>query len=196
MAEELEPITVVVADDHDVVWIGLVGAARVGGGRPIRLRGHATNAAALLQIVEQQPPDVVVLDLALGDGSDPGRTVKRVVDVGSRVLVYSVLDNPRHIRSALAAGAHGLSRKSEPVQVTIEKLRQVAQGQTLVNAEVLEMIDGDTDFVRARLSDREREVLVLYVSGLEISQIAQQLFVTENSAREYLRRIRAKYSEA
>nr|WP_232531152.1 helix-turn-helix transcriptional regulator [Microlunatus antarcticus] len=57
------------------------------------------------------------------------------------------------------------------------------------------MIDGDTDFVRARLSEREREVLVLYVSGLEISQIAQQLFVTENSAREYLRRIRAKYTE-
>ena len=58
------------------------------------------------------------------------------------------------------------------------------------------MIDGDADFVRARLSDREREVLVLYVSGLEISQIAQQLFVTENSTREYLRRIRAKYTEA
>jgi DNA-binding NarL/FixJ family response regulator len=190
-----EPISVVVADDHDVVWIGLVAAARLGAGRPIRLRGHATNAATLLEIVEQQPPDVVVLDLVLGDGSDPGATVSRVVAAGSRVLVYSVLDNPRLIRSALAAGAHGLSRKSEPVGVTVDKLRQVAQGQTLVSPEILAMIDGDADFVRARLSEREREVLVLYVSGLEISQIAHQLFVTENSAREYLRRIRAKYTE-
>ena len=107
-----------------------------------------------------------------------------------------MLDNPRLIRRALAAGAHGLSRKSEPVAVTLDKLRQVASGLTLVSAEILAMIDGDADFVRARLSDREREVLVLYVSGLEISQIAQQLFVTDNSAREYLRRIRAKYSEA
>lgn len=195
MVRDATPITVVVADDHDVVWIGLVAAARLGNGRPLRLRGHATNAAALLAIVEQQAPDVVVLDLVLGDGSDPGDTVARVVAAGSRVLVYSVLDNPRLIRSALAAGAHGLSRKSEPVQVTVDKLRQVAAGQTLVSPEILAMIDGDTDFVRARLSEREREVLVLYVSGLEISQIAQQLFVTENSAREYLRRIRAKYSE-
>ena len=196
MAADLEPITVVVADDHDVVWIGLVAAARAGTGRPIRLRGHATSAAALLELVRQQPPDVVVLDLVLGDGSDPGETVARVVAAGCRVLVYSVLDNPRLIRSALAAGAHGLSRKSEPVGVTVDKLRQVAAGQTLLSAEILSMIDGDADFVRARLSDREREVLVLYVSGLEIAQIAAQLFVTENSAREYLRRIRAKYSEA
>ena len=112
------------------------------------------------------------------------------------MLVYSVLDNPRLIRSALAGGAHGLSRKSEPVQVTMDKIRQVAAGHPLLSAELLAMIDGDADFVRARLSEREREVLVLYVSGLEISQIAQQLFVTENSTREYLRRIRAKYTEA
>jgi DNA-binding NarL/FixJ family response regulator len=196
VAAETDPITVLVADDHDVVWIGLVGAARVRHGRPVRLRGHATNATTLLAMVEQQPPDVVVLDLALGDGSDPGDTVARLVGAGVRVLVYSVLDNPRLIRSALASGAHGLSRKSEPVQLTLDKVRQVAQGQTLVSPEILSMIDGDADFVRARLSDREREVLVLYVSGLEISQIAQQLFVTENSAREYLRRIRAKYTEA
>jgi DNA-binding NarL/FixJ family response regulator len=193
---DVDAISVVVCDDHDVVWIGLVGAARLGPGRPVQLRGHAPDATSLLRIVAEEPPDVVVLDLALGDGSDPGDTVAHVVASGCRVLVYSVLDNPRLIRRALAAGAHGLSRKSEPVQLTLDKLRQVAQGQTLVSAEILSMIDGDADFVRARLSDREREVLVLYVAGLEIAQIAQRLFVTENSAREYLRRIRAKYSEA
>ena len=196
MTGDVRPITAVVADDHDVVWIGLVGAARVGAGRSVRLRGHAANAAALLAMVEREPVDVVVLDLALGDGSDPGETVARLVAAGCRVLVYSVLDNPRLIRSALAAGAHGLSRKSEPVQATMDKIRQVAHGETLLTPELLAMIDGDADFVRARLSDREREVLVLYVSGLEISQIAQQLFVTENSTREYLRRIRGKYTEA
>ncbi|WP_091179613.1 response regulator transcription factor [Microlunatus flavus] len=189
-------MSVVVCDDHDVVWVGLLGAARAASGRPVRLRGHATDAGRLLALVEQQPPDVVVLDLALGDGSDPGETVARVIAAGSRVLVYSVLDSPRLIRRALAAGAHGLSHKSEPVHLTLDKIRQVASGQILLSPDVLSMIDGDADFVRARLSDREREVLVLYVSGVEIAQIAAQLFVTENSAREYLRRIRAKYTEA
>ena len=196
MLDDGQPVSVVVADDHDIVRVGLVGAARVAPGRPVRLQGHATDARSLLALVDQQPPDVVVLDLALGDGSDPGETVSHVIAAGCRVLVYSVLDNPRLIRRALAAGAHGLSRKSEPVQVTLDKIRQVASGQILVSPEILEMIDGDADFVRARLSDREREVLVLYVSGVEIAQIAAQLFVTENSAREYLRRIRGKYTEA
>lgn len=196
-AGEPEPITVVIADDHDVVRIGLGGALRAGGrGRPVRLLGHATTAVGLLGLVRRQPCDVVVLDLVLGDGSDPGQTVAGVIEHGCRVLVYSVADDPRLVRRALAAGAHGLSRKSEPVAVTLEKIALVAAGQTLVSAEILAMIDGDTEFVHARLSEREREVLVLYVSGLEVPQIAQQLYVTENSAKEYLRRIRAKYSEA
>ena len=194
-AGEAEPIAVVVADDHDVVRIGRAGAfRRADRGRPLRLVGHATTAAGLLEVVRRQPCDVVLLDLALGDRSDPADTVGRLLDHGCRVLVYSVGDDPRLVRRALAAGAHGLSRKSEPVAVTVDKIRLVAQGQILVSAEILAMIDGDAEFVRARLSEREREVLVLYVSGLEVPQIAQQLYLTENSAKEYLRRVRAKYS--
>jgi DNA-binding NarL/FixJ family response regulator len=49
--------------------------------------------------------------------------------------------------------------------------------------------------VEAKLSSREREVLTLYVSGIDVPQIARRLFITENSAKEYLRRIRTKYSE-
>ena len=191
----VNPVQVVVADDHDVVRIGLSSAFRLTDrGRPVRLAGHATTAAGLLEVVRRAPCDVVLLDLVLGDGSDPGDTVARLLDHGCRVLVYSVGDDPRLVRRVLAAGAHGLSRKSEPVAVTVEKIRLVAQGQVLVSAEILAMIDGDAEFVRARLSEREREVLVLYVSGLEVPQIAQQLYLTENSAKEYLRRVRAKYS--
>ena len=95
----------------------------------------------------------------------------------------------------LAAGAHGLSRKSEPVEHTLEKIRAIAAGEQLISPEILAVIDGDPSFVEARLSEREREVLILYVTGLEVPQIARQLFVTNDTAKEYLKRIRAKYNE-
>lgn len=190
-------ISVIVVDDHDVVRIGLAGAVRALPKQPpLRLVGQARTAAELFALLQERPCDVVVLDLSLGDGSDPVDTVRAVIARGKRVLIYSVGDDTRLIRRVLSAGAHGLSHKSEPIETTVDKIRLVAEGRLLVSPEILAMIDGDIGFVEAKLSAREREVLVLYVSGLDVPQIAQRLFITENSAKEYLRRVRVKYSEA
>ncbi len=180
-----------------MVRIGLSSAlSAFGGAPPIRLVGQASTAAELTALLEKQHCDVVVLDLGLDDGSDPSETVRALVRRGVRVLVYSIADDARLVRRALAAGAHGLSHKAEPIEQTVDKIRLVAEGHLLVSPEILQMIDGDIGFVEAKLSAREQEVLVLYVSGLDVPQIAGQLFITENSAKEYLRRVRGKYSEA
>ncbi len=190
-------IRMIILDDHDVVRVGLASALRgVRRETGIELVGQARTADELEAVLADQPCDVVVLDLALGDGSDPAATVTGLVDRGYRVLVYSIADDSRQVGRTLAAGAQGLSRKSEPIEATLEKIRLVADGHVLVSQEILAVIDRDATFVEAKLSQREREVLVLYVSGLEVPQISHQLFITENSAKEYLRRIRTKYSEA
>ena len=189
-------VSIIVVDDHDVVRVGLASALRPANRPGIKLVAEARTLAELERALSRHVCDVVVLDLALGDGSDPARTVRDLVDRGYRVLIYSIADDPRLVGRAVAAGAHGLSRKSEPIGVTLEKVRLVAEGHVLLSQEILAVIDADAGFVEAKLSQREREVLVLYVSGLEVPQIAHQLFITENSAKEYLRRIRTKYSEA
>ena len=150
-----------------MTWFGSgwPSALRATSRPGIRLVAEARTTAELERVLSGQVCDVVVLDLALGDGSDPAKTVRDLVDRGYRVLIYSIADDPRLVGRALAAGAHGLSRKSEPIEVTLEKIRLVADGHVLLSQEILAVIDADAGFVEAKLSQREREVLVLYVSG-------------------------------
>ena len=194
--EPSDSIRVVVVDDHVAVRAGLAGSlGRLPTTAGLSVVAQARTATDLQRVIKENACDVIVLDLVLDDGSDPAETVAELVASGYRVLVYSIADNPRLVRRALAAGAHGLSRKSDSLAETADKIRQVARGHTLVSTEILAMIDGDQSFVEAKLSSREREVLTLYVSGIDVPQIARRLFITENSAKEYLRRIRTKYSE-
>ena len=150
-------------DDHDVVRVGLASALRPANRPGIKLVAEARTLAELERALSRHVCDVVVLDLALGDGSDPARTVRDLVDRGYRVLIYSIADDPRLVGRAVAAGAHGLSRKSEPIGVTLEKVRLAAEGHVLLSQEILAVIDADAGFVEAKLSQREREVLVLDV---------------------------------
>jgi DNA-binding NarL/FixJ family response regulator len=189
------PVRVVLVDDHDVVRIGLRGRLQgpdVGG--VVEVVGSAGSVEGMRAVLARRRCDVVVLDLALDDGSDPAATVRWLVDQDVRVLIYSIADDAAVLRQVLASGASGLSRKSEPIEETVAKILLVAQGQDVVSPEVLALIDGDAAFTQARLSDREREVLVLYVSGLDVAQIGRRLYLTENSVKEYLRRVRSKYS--
>ena len=77
---------------------------------------------------------------------------------------------------------------------TIEAIVAVAGGQQAISQEILAAIEGDSDYVAAALGAREREVLSLYAAGLEIPEVARTLYITENSVKEYLKRIRAKYT--
>ena len=138
--------------------------------------------------------DVVLLDLQLGDGSDPKDNTEVLRAAGHRVLVYSVADNARLVRRALAGGADGVRRKAEPITETIAAILAVAGGRQAFSAEVLAALEGDAAWVAAALGPREREVLTRYAAGLEIPEIGRRLFITENSVKEYLKRIRAKYT--
>lgn len=98
-------------------------------------------------------------------------------------------------RRALAGGAEGVCRKAEPVAQTIEAILAVHSGQQVISQKELAAIEGDAGYVAAALGPREREVLSLYAAGLEIPAIGRTLYITENSVKEYLKRIRAKYTQ-
>jgi DNA-binding NarL/FixJ family response regulator len=142
-----EQIRVVVVDDHVAVRLGLAGSlGRLPTTAGLRVVAQARTATDLKRVLKENACDVIVLDLVLDDMSDPADTVAELVANDYRVLIYSIADNPRLIRRALAAGAHGLSRKSESLAETADKIRQVARGQTLVSTEILAMIDVRTKY--------------------------------------------------
>ncbi len=188
-----QTIRTAIIDDHEAIRLG-IGAA---------LQEHAAGSVQVVSshetvtefLVDEVDADVVLLDLSLADESDPKENVERLTEVGYRILVYSIADNIRLVRRALAGGADGVCRKAEPIAQTIESLRLVAEGQMVLSQEMLAAIESDTGYVAANLGPREKQVLSLYAAGLEIPEVAHQLYITENSVKEYLKRIRVKYTQ-
>jgi DNA-binding NarL/FixJ family response regulator len=187
-------IVVAIIDDHEAIRVGLSAALRAAD-RPLRVEEGAATVPEFLAAARSPGADVVLLDLNLGDGSDPKDNAEALRVEGYRVLVYSIADNVRMLRRALAGGADGVCRKAEPIAETVEAIVSVAAGRQVISQEILAAIEGDAHYVAAALGRREREVLSLYAAGLEIPQIGRALYITENSVKEYLKRIRAKYTQ-
>ncbi len=187
-----DPIRAAIIDDHEAIRVGM-GAAL--GACPDEVVLVASAATVQEYLALEPDAEVVLLDLMLADSSDPKDNAEALRAAGYRVLVYSIADNVRLLRRALAGGADGVCRKADPVCDTVAAIVEVAHGRQAISQEVLAAIEGDTHYVAASLGPREREVLSLYAAGLEIPGIARTLYITENSVKEYLKRIRAKYTQ-
>lgn len=186
------PIRTAIIDDHEAIRYGMQAAFDRADDPRVELVGAASTVDEFLHL--RSDAEVVLLDLRLADDSDPQANVETLEGRGYQVVVYSIADNTRLLRRALAGGAHGVCRKAEPIAATIEAIVAVAEGQQVISQEILAAIEGDSEYVAAALGAREREVLSLYAAGLEIPEVARTLYITENSVKEYLKRIRAKYT--
>ncbi|MFP7759706.1 response regulator [Marisediminicola sp. LYQ134] len=185
-------VRVSVVDDHESVRLG-VKAACIDAGFTFVVA--AASVDEFVAELGDKECDVVVLDLSLGDGSTVTDNVKRVQAVGAAVLVHSIADRVASVREALAAGAAGVIPKSSATSTVISAVATVARGEVLNNLEWATAIDADSDFAKAQLGRREREILHLYASGFPLKLAAQQLGIGYSTAREYLDRIRVKYVE-
>ncbi|TDW30668.1 response regulator [Cryobacterium psychrophilum] len=191
-ASDQKQIRVAIVDDHESVQLGLKGACENSGYTVIFT---AATVRDLVTGLAGRVCDVIVLDLALGDGSVVTDNVKLAQSTGSAVLVHSIADRVASVREALAAGAAGVIPKSSPTATVMAAVAAVAHGDVLNNLEWATAIDADRDFAKAQLGRRERDVLHLYASGLPLKMVALQLGIAHSTAREYLDRIRVKYVE-
>lgn len=185
-------VRVAVVDDHESVRLGLMAACIRQG---YTFVDDGANVAELVEKLKGRECDVVVLDLSLGDGKSITDNVKEIQATGAGVLIHSIADRVAGVREALAAGAAGVIPKSAATATVMAAIRTVAHGDVLNNLEWASAIDADTEFAKAQLGRRERDVLNLYASGLPLRMVAEQLGIATSTAREYLDRIRVKYVE-
>jgi DNA-binding NarL/FixJ family response regulator len=185
-------VRVAIVDDHESVRLGLQAACLEAGYTVV------SAGATVADVIAGLPADgcdIVVLDLSLGDGSSVTENVKAAQASGAGVLVHSIADRVASVREALAAGAAGVIPKSAPTTTVISAIHAVATGEVLNNLEWASAIDADSEFAKAQLGRRERDVLHLYASGLPLKAVAMQLGIAHSTAREYLDRVRTKYVE-
>ncbi|MBC7724676.1 MAG: response regulator transcription factor [Burkholderiaceae bacterium] len=191
-ATSAQSVRVAVVDDHEAVRLGLKAACIDAG---FEFVVAAASVGEFVETLAGRECDVVVLDLSLGDGSSVTDNVKRVQAIGAAVLIHSIADRVASVREALAAGAAGVIPKSSAMKTVMSAVETVAHGEVLNNLEWATAIDADSDFAKAQLGRREREILHLYASGFPLKLAAQQLGIGYSTAREYLDRIRMKYVE-
>lgn len=157
----------------------------------------AIVAASVDELLESGAgrPDVVLLNPLLRAEPDPAVNVQRLIAAGSRVLVIDGSAELSMVAPCLAAGAHGYLTRDHDMAALAVTMRSIAAGG---NA----WLPGPTRAPGRRgpgrppLSEREHRVLMAYVSGLTLDSAARSLGISPETARTYLKRVKAKYRRA
>jgi DNA-binding NarL/FixJ family response regulator len=194
--------TVLLVDDEPLVRLGfsMVLAAH----DDLRIVGEAGNGAEAVELAGRLRPDVVVMDVRM-PVLDGVAATRRIVSAGlpSRIVVLTTFDLDEYAFAALQAGASGfLLKNTEPAEL-VAAIRTVARGDAVVTPRVtrrlletfagqLPTADRTTDPRLARLTDREREVLVQVATGRSNAEIAAELTLSELTVKTHVGRILTK----
>jgi len=138
--------------------------------------------------------DVVLLNPLLRTDPDPAVNVRRLIDAGHRVLVIDGSADLGMVARSLAAGAHGYLTRDHDTAALASTLRAIAAGGTAWSSGPTRA-PGATSPGRPPLSEREHDVLMAYVSGLTLDSVARSLGISTETARTYLKRVKAKYHQ-
>ncbi|MEV5155665.1 response regulator transcription factor [Streptomyces werraensis] len=197
--ERLQPIRVLVVDDHAVVRQGM--RAFLSLQADMRVVGEARDAQAALDFlatatVRDVMPNVVLMDLVMPrlDGVSGIRTIKKLYP-GIEVVAMTSFSETERVRAALAAGAAGYLLKDAEADEVATAIRAAAAGETHLDTAVARKITraltGVSEGVSS-LSQREREVLVLVADGYSNRDIAEALTISERTARTHVSSILLK----
>jgi DNA-binding NarL/FixJ family response regulator len=173
----------------------------------IEVVGEAGDGEEGVALAGRSNPDVVLMDIRMPviDGVEATRRIV-CANPEVRVLILTTFDLDEYAFGALAAGASGFLLKDVRPEELVTGIRTVASGDAVVSpritrrlldecAHLLETSDGDSDrgvAAMAKLTDREREVLVAVADGLSNAEIAQRLFVSEATIKSHVGRILGK----
>ena len=189
MPEDSE-ITVLIADDHEVVREGLRLALLRSS--HIRVVGEAPDGETAVALAERRRPDVVIMDLRMPqmDGIEATEEiVARVPD--TRVLVFTAYSERALLQRGLESGAHGYVLKETPHDTLLKAIEKVAGGETFVDPALIPSLATGKDG-QDILTQREREILQLLADGMSNAEVATQLFISQETVKSHVRHILAK----
>lgn len=190
---------VLIVDDQEVVREGM--RAILGTVPGIEVLDVASNGAEAVEMAPALDPDVILMDLNMPimNGVEATRALQAIrPDI--KILVLTTYDAEEWVLDAVRAGASGYMLKDAPRERLIEAIKGTAAGESHVDPGVAGNLmaraavsDGAASSnVAADLSERELDVLRLLGNGMSNAAIAEQLFLSEGTVRNYVSSILAK----
>jgi two-component system response regulator NreC len=194
----MEPIRILLVDDHAVVRAGLRALLELEP--DLRVVGEAGTGDAGVALARELAPDVVVMDLEMPGAGGLEATRRLARDLPSaRVLVLTAHGEPEWLMPVLEAGGRGILTKHCADRDLAAAVRAVAAGEAHLVPEVARVLasalrtprrEAEADL--ARLSGREREVLTLTAGGFSSTEIGERLSLSHKTVETYRERLMEK----
>jgi DNA-binding NarL/FixJ family response regulator len=183
MPERSQTIRVLIVDDHPVVRFGL--RTMLESEENIRVTGMAGSAKEALLEVQRAQPDVVLMDLRMPEmeGTEAIAELRRI-QPDIRILVLTNYEADEDILRALQAGAMGYLLKNTPQEDIVQAVERVYENKRCVPPNIAQRLLETVG--RKELSQRELEVLTLVAMGLSNKEIAQNLSISDKTARNHV----------
>ena len=192
-------IRVALVDDDILIREGL--RMIIDRADDLQVVATAGDGEEALRMAREHRPDVMLMDVRMPvlDGIEATRRITES-ETSPRVIILTTFELDEYVFEALRAGASGfLLKRTEPEQL-VAAVRVVAGGEALLSPSVTRRLIAE--FTRrpqmgsnvrlAELTEREREVLHLIARGLSNQELADQLFIADNSVKTHVKRIFTK----
>jgi len=193
------PITVLIADDHEVSRIGI--RHMLSKDPDVEIVGEATDGGQAILLTQERQPQVVLMDvrMPLMSGIDALKRIKRENQSTSVIMLSAASDTPI-IRSSLEHGADGYLTKDVSSEELTHAVRSVATGERILSATVRRTLDQQqpeevpsiSSKLHSTLTRREHEIVSHVAAGLTSQEIAEQLGISRRTVETHRARIMTK----
>jgi len=185
-------VKIFITDDHYMIVEGIRSLLQYEKG--MEWMGHAMNAASCLAFLQQQLPDVILMDINLPDksGIDLCKEVKAKYP-SIHILGLSSFNQQSFIQKMMANGASGYVLKNATREELIEGIETVMQGQKFLSDEAASTMTKNEDSKIPVLTRREMEILTLIAGGMTNHEIADKLFISTTTVDTHRKNLLAKF---
>jgi DNA-binding NarL/FixJ family response regulator len=198
-AKNSAPIRVLLIDDHRSILWGL--ERLIESGKPaMQVVGTATNCADALKLIDEAAPNLILLDIGLGNENGVNEIPNLLARSHAKILVLTGLRDESLHDKAVLAGASGVVEKEAPAETILAAIEKVHEGQLWLDRVATGRIflefarenaaqTVDPERVKiASLTDREREIVSIAAThaGFNAKAIAEMLYISEHTLRNHL----------
>jgi DNA-binding NarL/FixJ family response regulator len=187
----MNPIRVLIADDHTLVRESLVNVLEAGG--DCKVVAQASDGLAAVEQALRMRPDVAIVDISMPglNGVEVVRRLKSELPA-TRTLVLTMHEDEEYVLHVVRAGASGYLLKDSPISELISAVKQLHAGKAYFGAAAAKVLaeqvhrpgeDGGDPY--GRLTPREREVFHMVVEGRTSKEIAAKLGISTKTAENH-----------
>ena len=193
---------ILIVDDHVLFREGMRNIINRWG--DFDVVGEASNGLEALNLAKELLPDIILMDIAM-PVMDGIQATKRIASElpSIRVVMLTTSEEEEDLYNAIKAGAQGYLLKDTPSKRLHDELRRMAQGETplsgLMATKVLKEFSRSSsptqspDEYREPLTEREHQILELLVDGLSNVEIAEKVYLSENTVKKHVHNILEKF---